>query len=113
MLDIPHCTSTGERAGFWLTPKPGMDDLQMGGLVVFSLLRGLSSAMKREPQAGASCDIHPHSLLAIAGEARGVAVGPVVYAPHLCREPLPRPSGGRHIAGVQVTVLGSPTDLVG
>jgi hypothetical protein len=81
------CTDNGECADFWLKPEPGMNDLQLGGLFVFSMLRGLSSAMKGHRRAGVSCDIHPTSLLAILGEARGIAVGPVVYAPNLCRTP--------------------------
>lgn len=83
--ELPGCSGTGERNAMWLMPEPGMNDAQKGGLFVMSLFRGLSSAMKAEPQAGSSCDIHPTSILAMAGQARGVAVGPVVYAPNTCR----------------------------
>lgn len=74
----------GEHADFWLLPKPGDDDRQKAGLLFFSVLRGLSSAMKGQRRAGVSCDIHPTSLIVLIGEARGVAVGPVVYAPNTC-----------------------------
>lgn len=91
------CTDNGEHADFWLTPEPGMNDLQLGGLVVFSLLRGLSSAMKGQRRGGASCDIHPQSLICLIGEAKGVAIGPVVYAPNLCLHSSSRASWGREV----------------
>lgn len=81
---VACCDITGEKAGFWLKPEPGMDDRQIGGLFLLSVLRGLGSAMKGEPQCGVSCDIHPDSILAIAGRARGVPVGPVVFVPNAC-----------------------------
>ena len=79
-----RCTATGESAGFWLIPKPGDTDLQKGGLFLFSILRGMGQAMRGEPRAGTSCDVHPDSILAIAARSRGFAAGPVVYVPHTC-----------------------------
>lgn len=79
-----QCTDNGERASFWLKTRPEDTDTQKAGLLLFSLLRGLTSAMKGEPMGGASCDIHPTSILAIAGEVHGIAIGPVVYVPNTC-----------------------------
>jgi hypothetical protein len=77
------CTHDG-RADFWLLPEPGMTDKQVGGLFLMSLMRGLSNACNGRPMGGASCDVHENSIVAIAGRARGVAVGPTVYVRGAC-----------------------------
>lgn len=80
------CTHDG-RADFWLETQPGMSDMQMGASFAFSLLRGFSRLMKGRPLGGTSCDISENSILAIAGKARGVAVGPTIYAANACAAP--------------------------
>ena len=89
---VPCCTYSGEDAAFWLPTEPGMSDEQLGGVFLMSLLRGMTSAMRREPRGGVSCDISPTSIMALLGEARGVAVGPVVYAHNCCGSPVTLPS---------------------
>jgi hypothetical protein len=81
---VKTCVDNGEKADFWLETRPGDTDKQKMGILLFSLLRGLSSAMKGKRRGGASCDIHPKSLISLIGEAKGIAVGPVIYASNCC-----------------------------
>lgn len=74
------------RADFWLETKPGMTDLQKGGLFLFSIMGAFSRVLQGQPLGGTSCDISENSILAIAGRSRGVAVGPAVYAHNACKD---------------------------
>lgn len=70
-----------------------MSDAQKGGLLLVSLFRGLSRAMEGPPLGGSGCDISEDSILAVAGRARGIAVGPTVYAQDACAAPAAAWSG--------------------